>query len=79
MVNECFPEPYASCCFVSDDRVFVDVFYNYKLTHYHFVWDLRKRRILGKRGKVRVDCTAANFPYNCFYSETRNMIYSFYR
>ena len=79
MVNECFPEPYVSCCFVTDDKVFVDVFYNFKLTHYHFVWDLRLRRIFGKRGKIKVDCTSANFPYNCFYSEPRHMIYSFYR
>lgn len=79
MVNECFPEPYITCCFVGDDKVFIDLFYNYKLTHYHFFWDIRMRRIVGKRGKQRMVCNKANFPYACFYSETRNEVYSFYR
>ena len=79
MVNECFPEPYVTCCFVNDDHVFIDVFYNFKLTHYHFVWDLRLRRMVGKRGKVHLDCNKANFPYACFYSAERDEIYSFYR
>ena len=80
MANECFPEPYVTCCFVNDDHVFIDVFYNYKLTHYHFIWDLRLRRMVGKRGKMHlVDSNKANFPYACFYSEERDEIYSFYR
>jgi len=80
MANECFPEPYVTCCFVNVDHVFIDVYYNYKQTHYHFIWDLRLRRMVGKRGKTHLsESNKSNFPYACFYSEERDMIYSFYR
>ena len=40
MCNADFPDPYVTCCFVTDTRIFVALFYNYTLTHYHFIWDL---------------------------------------
>lgn len=43
-----FPDPYINCCWVGDDRIFVSLFYNYDLTHYHFIWNVNDRRIDGR-------------------------------
>ena len=39
MPIEGFPEPFANCCFVSDDNLYVCVFYTYTQTHHHLIWD----------------------------------------
>jgi hypothetical protein len=38
-----FPDPYITCCFVDNSRVFVNLFYNYTLTHYHFIYNIDTR------------------------------------
>lgn len=36
MAIENLPDPFITCCFISDDIVFINLFYNYSKTHYHF-------------------------------------------
>jgi hypothetical protein len=82
MANEMFPDPFITCCFIDDTRIFINLFHNYSLTHYHFIWDYKKRRIVGKTvpGKVKhtavshvmCDCNNKNFPYKCFYNDEKN-------
>jgi hypothetical protein len=90
MANADFPDPFITCCFISDEKIFVNLFHNYSLTHYHFIWDLKKRRLIGKPSinkkgqdsavsKKICDCNTKNFPYKCFYNEEKNQVYSFYR
>ena len=43
MPNNDFPDPYMTCCFISDDEIFVNFFHNYTKTHCHFVWNHVKR------------------------------------
>jgi len=74
-----FPEPFATCTYISHDRIFVDVFYNYALTHYHFIYNLKDRSVEGEVQTIVLDCTRKNFPYKCFYNDERDEIYSFYR
>lgn len=74
-----FPEPFATCTYISHDRIFIDVFYNYALTHYHFIYNLKDRAVEGEVQTVVLDCTRKNFPYKCFYNDERDEIYSFYR
>lgn len=33
-----FPDPYCTCSFLDDDRIFVNFFHNVNLTHYHFIF-----------------------------------------
>ena len=77
--NEMFPEPFATCCWVTDDQVFVDMFYNYGKMHYHLIFDIRERQLIGDFSSYKMTCNLKNFPYKSFYSDTRNEIYSFYR
>ena len=55
MANTDFPDPFITCCFIDDNRIFVNLFYNYSLTHYHFVWDVKKRQIIGTPRTGRTD------------------------
>ena len=47
-----FPDPFITCCFISYERLFVNLFHNYSLTHYHFVWDIKSRKLIGKPSKI---------------------------
>ena len=90
MPNDDFNDPCMTCCFISDDEIFVTFFHNYTRTHCHFVWNFKTRRIRGspstdetERYHVPVskvlDCNIKNFPYRCFYNDDDNEIYQFYR
>ena len=36
-----FPEPFINCCFVNDDKIFVQLFHNHYMIHYHFYWHIK--------------------------------------
>ena len=38
MVNDDFPDPFITCCWISETHLFVNFFHSYTLTHYHFLW-----------------------------------------
>ena len=67
------------CCFVSHNLVFVSLFYNYQLTHYHFIWNIQNHKCEMPPTKIKLDCSKKNFPYKCFYNDEDQMIYTFYR
>lgn len=79
MCIQTFPDPFITCCFVSDTKIFINLFHNATLTHYHFLYDIEVREVVGDVVKRVLDSTKKNFPYNCFYNDERNEIYSFYR
>mmetsp|Transcript_801 Transcript_801/g.1008 ORF Transcript_801/g.1008 Transcript_801/m.1008 type:complete len:398 (-) Transcript_801:899-2092(-) len=79
MAIEGFPDPYITCAFVGDDKIFINLFHNYTFTHYHFVYDIRRKAIDGQVVSRNIDCSKKNFPYKCFYNDEKNEIYSFYR
>ena len=94
MVCNDFSDPFITCCWIAEDKVFVNFFHSYSYTHYHFIWDITNKRIVGKPQfdetgiqmhhdypisyKIQ-GCNQKNFPYKCFYNEKKNEIYSFYR
>jgi hypothetical protein len=43
MPNEVMPDPFVNCCFITDDKIFVAVYYAPKKMHYHFIWDETKK------------------------------------
>jgi len=80
-----FPDPFITCCFINDDQIFVNFFHNNNLTHYHFIWDIKNHKVIGKplydvSGNSHNDLpitykfqtNSINFPYKCFYSEKFN-------
>lgn len=79
MAIEGFPDPFVTCCFVSDELVFVNLFHNYSLTHYHFLYNIKANKLQGSVVSREIDCSKKNFPYKCFYNEEKNEIYAFYR
>ena len=83
-----FYDPFITCCFITDNLIFVNLFYNYERTHHHFIWDLEKKDFwqtsnldinFENVSKKKLDCSIKNFPYKCFYNEEKHQIYSFYR
>ena len=86
MAIEGFQDPFITCCFVKDDLIFVNFFHNYSMTHYHFIWDKLRKRILGGQDGLPImfkmpeaNCNMKNFPYQCFFNDEQNEIFSFYR
>jgi len=43
-----FPDPFITCSFITDDRIAVQLFYNYSQIHYHFIYDHRTGMIDGQ-------------------------------
>jgi|DEB0MinimDraft_12_1074336.scaffolds.fasta_scaffold06711_2 hypothetical protein len=79
MCNQSFPDPFITCTFINNDRVFVNLFQNYDMKHYHFIYDTKARAVVGKVAERTLECTKKNFPYKCFYNDEKNEIYAFYR
>ena len=46
MANEEFPEPFGTCCFIDDNTIYVNVFHNHTLRHYHCLWKIKERVIV---------------------------------
>ena len=74
-----FADPFATCSFIDDNRIFVQLFYNYDRTHWHFIYDHKTNAIEGSPYSYTLKCSAKNFPYKSFYNTDDNEIYSFYR
>lgn len=79
MAIDGFPDPFIVCSFVDDNHVFVNLFYNYKQIHYHFIFNTDSMQIQGKPYQFELKSSIKNFPYKCFYNPDLNEIYSFYR
>lgn len=47
MCIQTFPDPFITCCFVGQNQLFINLFYNPTLTHHHFLYDLEKDKIIG--------------------------------
>jgi hypothetical protein len=45
MCIQTFSDPFINCCFVTDDVVYVQLFHNATLTHYHFLYNLETKQI----------------------------------
>ena len=81
MPNEDLPDPFINCAFVNDDLIYVALYHGHSCTHYHFLWDLKKRAMQDvlPYSKVLEDSTSKNFPFKSYYSEETNQIFCFYR
>jgi hypothetical protein len=47
MCNNDFPDPFITCTFITDDKLFVNLFHNHSFTHYHFIYDIKSRSVVG--------------------------------
>ena len=74
-----FSDPYIVCCFVSDTQVFVALYHNYSDMHYHFIYDIEMKIIIGETVSFKMESNKKNFPYKSFYNADLNEVYLFYR
>jgi hypothetical protein len=74
-----FPDPFVVCCFIDENRLFISLFHNKTLMHYHFIYDDSKRSIEGEVVSMKMDCTMKNFPYKVFNNDENNESYVIYR
>lgn len=73
-----FPDPFIVCTFIHDDLIYVCLFHNKTLTHYHFFWNC-KDRCIEMEYKYKMDSNDKNFPYKCFFNADDAEVYAFYR
>lgn len=80
MVNSGFDDPFINIEFVTDDRLFVNLFHNETITHYHFLYDIQNKRILDEVStSIKFENSSKqNFPQKCFYNDDRSEFYAFY-
>ena len=75
-----FADPFIVASFIDDDHIFVALFYNYDLTHYHFIYEQSTNSIQGNKVyNMKMKGTKMNFPYKSFYNEIDKVIHLFYR
>lgn len=78
--NHRFPDPFIVADFISDEKLFVVLFHNDSLTHYHFVYNFKERKIEGKVYSHALSNTSKeNFPQKCFYNDHKKEVNAFYR
>ena len=51
MCIDTLPEPFANCCFMSDSKIYVSAFHTATRIHYHFIYDLKDRIVVGEISK----------------------------
>ena len=58
--------PNITCCFLTDNLIFINFFHNHSLTHFHFIYNIANKRFIGDSEGYLVsktmDCTSKNFP-----------------
>ena len=73
-----FPDPFITCVFMTNDLIYVNLYYNEKCTHHMFVYN-HVTRVVTSHMDVKMHSNRRNFPFKCFYSAGDNEIFSFYR
>lgn len=79
MPNYDYPDPFINTVFINDEKLYVCLFHNHTLMHYHFFYSLRDRMIIGNVISFKVGISKRNFPQKSFYNTDRGEIYTFYR
>ena len=78
MCHNEFNDPFITCCFINADTMYVNLYHNHSTMHYHFIFDLQHRAIIGKVSSMNLE-SKSNFPFKCFYNEEKDEVHSFYR
>jgi len=73
-----FNEPYSTCCFINDNLIFCNVFYNKTLVHYHFLYQIREKNVINVVSRT-LDTINKNFPWKAFYNQEEMKVFLFYR
>jgi hypothetical protein len=88
MVIEDFPDPYITCCWIDEYRLFVNLFHPDTQSHYHFIYDICYKKMEGipmsgqkhdRPVQVKLNFDSKNFPYKCFFDPADKVVHSFYR
>lgn len=79
MCNNANPDPFINVVFINDDRIYVSLFHNFSLTHYHFLYDLNTKQRVGDYVSCNVGSSRRNFPVKSFFNPHTNEIYTIYR
>ena len=76
-----FPDPFITCCFISNDIIFINLYHNHLMKHFHFFYNIDQKKLVGKviDFKLGMESSKKNFPYKCFYNDVEDEVYSFYR
>ena len=80
MPNHSLADPYIVAAFINQNRIFVALFHNTSLTHYHFVFNVSDNKIEGKAVLFKIEGSSVeNYPLKAFYNEDKDELYCFYR
>lgn len=80
MVIDDFNNPFITCTFIDAETIFVNLFHNKTLTHYHFLYDVPSNHLRGQYYCHTIaECSTENFPIQSHYCSKSQQVYSFYR
>lgn len=80
LVNTGFDDPFINIEFVNDSLLFVNLFHNGSMVHYHFLYDIENKGVKDNiiMKEELKNCSKKNFPQKCFYNDDREEFYAFY-
>ena len=47
MPCQALPDPFITCCWVGMDKVYVALFHSGSMNHYHFIYDIKTKSLIG--------------------------------
>ena len=75
-----FTQPFATCCFMSDDEIYYNFFYKDTKTHYQFTYCPKEKCVKQDISSIVIEqCTVKNFPNKVFYNAVADELHAFYR
>ena len=73
-------DPFINIDFIDDQSMFVSLFHNKSLTHWHFIYNFREKKIQGEPVSfVMEKSSKENYPINSYYNNKKKEFYVFYR
>lgn len=78
-----FPDPIMNATFIQCGKIFGNLFHNRTFTHWHFVYDYEKNRMVHPPVKIKLtdlfNCSILNFPHDNFFDPSLDKVHIFYR
>ena len=68
MCNYGDPDPFMNVIYIDDERLYVCLFHNGDMMHWHFFYDLNMKCMIGNPVSYKLDCSKKNYPVRSFYN-----------
>jgi len=77
--NDNFPDPFCNACFIDNTSVFINLYHSKTSCMWHFTYSIVENKIASQIVKTELLDNTRDFPLACYYDETRNYVFIFFR